>query len=119
VFDLVGAGVVPQKVSVKLTVVKVMQGGDYDNYPGWVECTLLDALGESHTFVEKIPIVCPDDDLAPKVAFLDCILERATLSTSNQRLLHVSSKKPWDVESITGRFEFVVTEAQLESTLTQ
>jgi hypothetical protein len=32
-----------------------------EHQPGFVECILMDALGESHLFVEKVPVVSTDD----------------------------------------------------------
>jgi hypothetical protein len=28
-----------------------------ESFPGWVECTLVDAYGYDHVFVEKVPVV--------------------------------------------------------------
>lgn len=28
-----------------------------DSFPGFVECTFVDALGETHVFIEKVPVV--------------------------------------------------------------
>jgi hypothetical protein len=28
-----------------------------DSQPGWVECRLVDVLGDEHLFVEKVPVV--------------------------------------------------------------
>jgi hypothetical protein len=117
VLDLVGAGVVSEKVSVKLTIIEVMKGDDYDHFPGWIKCVLIDARGESHIFIEKIPVFCADWNQSPANASLDCMLEGRTLGESNQILCHVSSKKPWGLESIDGRSEFIVTEAQFECAL--
>jgi hypothetical protein len=94
-----------------------MVGGDYDHFPGWVKCKLVDAHGDEHVFIEKSPLVCANWDQSPRAAYLDCIVQRTMLSESNHIVLHVSSEKPWGIESTDGLTEFVVTEDQLETAL--
>ena len=88
-----------------------------DSNPGFVECLLVDALGRSHLFVEKVPIVSTEDlwstSVYPRPGVIACAVEAEWKDGAGQSLARVSTELPWHVESTTGQTQFIVFASQL------
>jgi hypothetical protein len=87
--------------------------------PGFVECSLVDALGRKHLIVEKIPIVTTEniwtDSQYPKQGAIACQVEREWRAEDGRLLAQVSTELPWHVESTSGESSFVVLASQVRS----
>lgn len=61
-------GVVPAAASdppvpaVRVEVLKIVS----TDFPGWVECRFVEAAGTEWRFVEKVPVVLRDDEMAKR-----------------------------------------------------
>jgi hypothetical protein len=92
-----------------------------DEYqPGIVECTLIDALGQTHMFIEKAPIVS-DKNLwttssYPCSGTIDCEIEDEWKNAEGASLVRINTERPWHVESTTGENRFTVFSSQMEQT---
>ena len=78
---------------------------DASQYPAVVECTLVDAAGVAHRFVEKAPIVTEAD--------LDSVGRLPLRTASGQSVMEVDTEQPWHVESAEGLTRFEVDAAQI------
>ena len=90
-----------------------------DEYqPGIVECSLIDANGTTHLFVEKIPLVTTEDiwkdSQYPKPGAIACQVEREWYANDGRKLAQISTELPWHVESTKGESTFVVLASQLK-----
>lgn len=90
---------------------------DDEPQPGIVECTFVDALGQSHSFIEKTAIVSTEVLLAttayPVACELACEIEAEWADQDGSPLVRVCTELPWGIESITGETRFIVRPAQL------
>jgi hypothetical protein len=88
-----------------------------ESNPGFVECLLVDALGHSHLFVEKVPVVTTEDlwstSTYPRPGVIACEVEAEWKDGEGQSLARVSTELPWHVESTVGQTQFVVLASQL------
>lgn len=88
-----------------------------DDNPGWVECVLVDALGQSHSFTEKVPVVTREDLDAesnyPCSGTIACELNEEWKDDMGRSLARVSTERPWGVESSAGLTQFVLLSSQL------
>lgn len=88
-----------------------------EHQPGFVECILTDALGESHLFVEKVPIVSTDGlwstSSYPQPGAIACEVEEQWQDAAGRALARVNTERPWGVESTAGTTCFTVLLAQL------
>jgi hypothetical protein len=89
-----------------------------DGYqPGIVACEFLDANGQSHTLVDKVPIFCTEDLHAdseyPQPAAVRCFILEGWRDTEGRNIVRITTDKPDAVESTDGLTEFVVLESQL------
>jgi hypothetical protein len=88
-----------------------------EDYPGFVECVLVDAFGQYHIFIEKVPIVTAEDlwsnSAYPRQG--EIAIERLAewKDEKGRWLTRVSTKRPWGTESTTGETEFVVSASQI------
>lgn len=92
-----------------------------DEYqPGIVECTLVDALGNTHSFVEKAPIVSDKDlwstSTYPCLGEINCEIEEEWQDDDGRSLVRISTDQPWHVESTNGENKFVVLLSQMVQT---
>jgi hypothetical protein len=82
-----------------------------------VECVLVDALGHTHLFVEKTPVVSTENLLTnssfPRLGAIDCEIEDEVKDSAIQSMARVSTVRPWGIESTTGATHFVVFLSQL------
>ena len=85
--------------------------------PGWVECTLVDALGHEHVFVEKVPVVTKVHfDAAgsfPQAGLIACIVVGSSQREDGCQLVRIDTQTPWGIESTAGRTQFDVLSEQL------
>jgi hypothetical protein len=83
-----------------------------DDQPGVVECSLIDAFGSRHIFVEKIPVVTAEDIWSdssyPRTGGVRCQIERELTDRTGQALVQVDTELPDHVESAAGETCFVV-----------
>jgi hypothetical protein len=88
-----------------------------ESNPGFVECLLVDALGHSHLFVEKVPVVTREDlwstSTYPRPGVIACEIEAEWKDGAGQSFARVSTELPWHVESTVGQTQFVVLASQL------
>lgn len=88
-----------------------------DNFPGWVECSLVDALGEVHLFIQKVPIVSSDNlssnSAFPQVGAVGCEVEAEMTDERGRNLLRVSTAQPWSIESTVGVSCFLLLSSQV------
>ena len=87
------------------------------SFPGWVECTLVDALGVKHMFVEKVPVVTKahlDAGISyPQPGVIACVVVETSERDDGRQFVHVDTQSPWGVESTAGRSRFEVFPEQL------
>jgi len=83
-----------------------------EHLPGFVECELIDAQGERHTFLEKVPIVTREtlwsSSSYPRSGSIPCLVEENWQDESGQLVVSVSTELPFHVESVAGQSNFVV-----------
>ena len=88
-----------------------------EHYPGFVECILLDAQGESHLFVEKVPVVSRDEHCStssyPQPGVIACEVEEQWTDAAGRLLARVNTERPWGMESTAGTTIFTVLSAQV------
>jgi len=83
-----------------------------DDFPGFVECIFVDAAGQSHVFVDKIPIVTtenlePTNDY-PQPGAIRCEIEAEWVDAQGRSLARITTDRPDSVESADGQSCFVV-----------
>lgn len=82
-----------------------------DHQPGFVAVQLTDAFDSIHTFHDKVPVftnqLLDHTSLLPVPGLLGCELVE-TLESHGRLLARIDTERPWDVESISGQYEFVV-----------
>jgi len=87
------------------------------SFPGWVECRLVDALGQEHMFVEKVPVVTMGDVDAttslPQAGLIACIVLGKSEHDDTRQLVRIDTRTPWGIESTAGRSQFDVLLEQL------
>jgi hypothetical protein len=76
--------------------------------PGWVECVLRDAHGNSWSFIEKVPVVTDKlleaESIYPQPGVLTC-----ELICYEENFALISTIKPWGIESVNGETTFKVS----------
>jgi len=88
-----------------------------------VECTLVDAYGYDHVFVEKVPVVTKarldSASSYPQSGVITCVVLDLGISQSDdgRRLVHIDTQTPWSVQSLAGRSRFDVFPEQLVADL--
>lgn len=100
---------------IKIQITKIIEDSFY---PGWVECVLVDALGNIHTFNEKIPIVTTQyldvTSKYPQDGFIRCEILRKWIDINGRRIITVSTEKPDFVETVNEVSEFDLLPQQVE-----
>jgi hypothetical protein len=109
--------VVPYKTMHNLEVQIVRFVGS--DFPGWVECEVVDAEGRRHILKDKVPIfaveVLDADSKYPMPGTVLCeVLERYQ-DEQGQELARVSTEKPFYIESTEGLSEFTVPTSLITS----
>jgi hypothetical protein len=99
-----------QNNSIAQVNVKVVKLID-DDFPGWVECQLIDVMGQSHVFRDKIPIFSAElsvDSTLPHTGIIRC----RVLETNDDRII-IDTDMPDGVESISGQTRFSVAPTEV------
>lgn len=84
-----------------------------DGQPPLVRCTVLDAAGVRHEFVEKLPIVSTSAALPAPDAAIACSLVDVTVDAAGRRIVTVDTACPWGLETVGGLTTLSVLEQQL------
>ena len=89
--------------------------------PGWVDCTFRDALGELHTFNEKLPIVSRGevgfDSQLPHAGTIACEIVRSWRDDMGNQLYAITTEHPYGVSDTGGQSRFVVRREHLAGLL--
>ncbi|SOD21486.1 hypothetical protein SAMN05518800_0050 [Variovorax sp. YR752] len=97
-------------------VVGISKVVDDSGYPPFVECLLIDAMGQRHCFVEKEPVVSVTEigiESLPAPGVIAYEAESEWLDADGRSVFRVATARPWGVESIAGSSCFVVLAEQL------
>ncbi|SDY90043.1 hypothetical protein SAMN04487939_10855 [Lysobacter sp. yr284] len=87
-----------------------------EDFPGWVECRLIDADGRAHRFEEKAPVVSAQlcgDAAFPQPGAIACERVGEREDASGRRRVQVDTRHPWSVQSDTGLTRFEVLASQV------
>src|SRR6187455_3752706 len=93
--------------AITATVTRLMD----EAFPGWVELRFLDAVGNQHVIVEKVPVVLAGDfDEAglPMAVALPCVVVCTRVDPVLGQVAEVDTSKPYGIESVDGRTQFEV-----------
>jgi len=89
-----------------------------ESFPGFVECKLIDAKGETHIFIDKVPVVSLDalwsSSAYPCAGNIRCTVETEFKDESGRTLVRIDTEYPDHVESTSGDTHFVVASLQIE-----
>ena len=89
-----------------------------DSFPGFVECTFVDALGETHVFIEKVLVVSTEHLSAtshyPCSGRIGCEIREEWKDASGRAVARVDTAEPWGIESTSGAAGFLLLSSQLE-----
>ncbi len=89
-----------------------------DDFPGLVECVLVDSEDYTHRFVEKAPVVSTAnlslDSAFPQSGYIACVVEKGWTDERGRQLVRVDTIKPWGIESTAGETTFTVLRDQIE-----
>jgi hypothetical protein len=100
--------------SVTIEVVRYLGN---EPQPGTVECELIDALGRTHRFVEKIAVVSGEPLVAssayPRSETIACEIEERWTDEHGRNLVRVDTERPWGIESTDGMTRFIVLSSQV------
>jgi len=95
--------------------VSITRRVDDESFPGIVECELVDASGQRHLFVDKIPIFSLDHldsaSVFPQPGVIRCDVIASGSDGAGRPVLIIDISKPDHVESVDGlsRFEVAST----------
>lgn len=83
-----------------------------DTQPGIVACALIDAWGHEHMIVKKAPIVTTavldQNSIYPQAGVIACEIVPEWIDQRGQRLVTISTERPWAIMSTTGVTHFDV-----------
>lgn len=83
-------------------------------FPGMVEVHLTDGSGKTWTFIDKSAMFDPDDVLRATSDYpVDLKLACTVLSRTTEGVI-VSTAEPWGLETIDGKWEFLMLPSQVE-----
>ena len=102
---------------MKAIVVEITRWLDEPDFPGWVECRLIDAEGQEHFFVEKVPVITTEplgpDSAFPRPGAIACDAQAEWQDDQGRTLTRVDTTSPWGVESTAAISSFVVLTSQV------
>lgn len=88
-----------------------------DEFPGVVECVLVDSDDCAHRFVEKTPVVSAValsfDSIFPQPGYIACLIQDEWTDERGRQLVRVDTVKPWGIESTAGQTTFTVLREQI------
>ena len=98
--------------------VKIVRYVD-DHQPGWVEVEFVDAQGQHHTFVDKVPgftsLPLDAHSSYPQPGQVACEVLSRSQDTLGRTLVSITTARPYHIESTEGASEFVVLPSQLSA----
>jgi hypothetical protein len=101
-------------------VIEIVRFVSWDPQPGIVACELKDAEGQTHVFVDKIPVFgtwdVDEHTSYPVPSFLHCKILSRMRDAHGRRLVRVRTD---GVETTAGLSEFVVLEEQVSEENTE
>jgi len=87
------------------------------DFPGVVECVLVDSDNCAHRFVEKAPVVSTVDlsidSTFPQPGYIACLIQDDWTDGRGRQLVRVDTVKPWGIESTAGVTTFTVLREQI------
>src|SRR5215204_6308948 len=87
-----------------------------DHQPGFVECSLIEAHGKEHLFIDKVPVVALEDLNAdssyPAAGVIGCEVMKSSVDTATE-VITVSTEHPWHTESAEGQLVFDLWPGQI------
>jgi hypothetical protein len=99
-------------LAIKVEITRFLD----DHQPGFVECSLIDAHGRKHLFIDKVPVVALEDldahSIYPRDGVIGCEVVNGP-DDSAREILTVSTELPWGIESAEGLLVFEVRREQL------
>lgn len=99
--------------ALRLTIERFVD----DEFPGVVECVLVDSDDCTHRFVEKAPVLSTANlsrgSIFPQPGYVSCLIQDAWTDERGRQLVCVGTIKPWGIESITGETTFTVLREQI------
>lgn len=103
--------------SLWIVEVDIVRFVDRD-FPGWVECQLVDAFGAVHLIHEKVPVVTTDD-LADDATFpVPGMIAGEVIEEwqddCGRSVVKLDTTRPWAIESIDGTTTFVLHSSRLK-----
>ena len=88
-----------------------------DDFPGLVECVVVDSDDCSHRFDEKAPLVSTAnlslDSAFPQPGCIACVVEGDWADERGRQLVRVNTTNPWGIESTAGDTTFTVLHDQI------
>jgi hypothetical protein len=88
-----------------------------DEFPGLVDCVLVDSDDCTHRFLEKAPVVGTAnlslDSAFPQFGYIACVIDNEWTDERGRQLVRVGTMKPWGIESTTGETTFTVLRDQI------
>jgi hypothetical protein len=88
-----------------------------EHFPGIVECELIDAVGNRHFFIEKVPVVSDEnlcaESIYPCHGVIGCEVENEWLDDKGNLLVQINTDQPWHIESTKNEIRFTVFASQL------
>jgi hypothetical protein len=90
-----------------------------DNHqPGWVEVQFVDIDGRYHSFIDKIPTFASSGRLDsetsyPQPGIIVCTILSTSVDKHGQAVAHITTCRPYYLESTDGLSEFDVSSTQL------
>jgi hypothetical protein len=86
-------------------------------FPGWVECSMVDATGHEHLFVDKVPVVTnaglSETSHYPQPGFIACVVIGRDMRDDGSQRVRIDTERPWGVETTVGGTKFKVLPEQL------
>lgn len=88
-----------------------------NDFPGFVECLLVDAYAQEWLFIEKVPVVTVEDLDAnssyPRPGIIACELVERRVGPDSREVVVIDTETPWGVQATTGATRFIVYPEQL------
>jgi hypothetical protein len=84
-----------------------------DGCPPVVRCSVLDADGRNHEFVEKLAVLSTSPCLPAPDASIDCFVLDTRRDDAGRRVVVVDVGRPWGCETVDGLTTLTVAEDQL------
>ena len=90
-----------------------------DDFPGLVECSLIDRFGRSWRFVERAPVVTEQslgsDSHYPQPGAIACRVTSRGQDSAGRETAEVDTSIPWGVASVEGASRFEVFGDQVDA----